>query len=390
MKKWTYKIMAIFFIVSSVSWQALGAVDCQKVYNNIDLEYNLNNKPASAKCCVDMCGGVGGLDNTGACCCGPRCAGDDPSTEPTEPQNCEEEIMCCFDEPEYYDKHPDCCELNDKYEFVASYYEDSWGDLSKLRPESQCCIKDEPKNVSGQVTKTCCEGLMGSYRNGNVWAGSSSSESGNPSSVGDGDEACCKQGYPYNYAGEMTGPCCELYGTELKFDKPDNTHEQTDLIKHCHFYEDNTLNVSACCVKGSRRLCDSNSEDEYRGAPSFICCYAAQGEVWVKVKDEGTERWEPAKGNIGTHKNIEHDSTAWKCCTTFGYRGVGATDCTPKDGVTSDFDDIDCSKVVSNYNPNYNLEHRAEATACCQDFCGSSGFIDDTGTCCCSPGCGGG
>lgn len=320
--------MAIFFIVSSVSWQALGAVDCslvthntnlsynlehkeeaanccralcgyglddsgvccclggcggaienpapepteptidcQKVYNNVDLEYNLNNKPASAKCCVSMCGGVGGIDDTGTCCCSPECAGDEPS----EPQNCDTVAMCCFDELEYYDKYPECCELNDKFVYVASYYGDT-GDNSdkgdnpnKFKPE--CCIKDAPKNTQGRVTQTCCK----------------------------------------------------FYGGRES---------------RCHFYEDDKLNESACCAKESRRLCDNSSEGGYKGAVSFICCYAEQGVVVVKGKRIHKEQ-------LYKYKNIEQDRNAWVCCKTFGYTGAGSTDCTPREGVTSDFDDGD-------------------------------------------------
>ena len=80
---------------------------------------------------------------------------------------------------------------------------------------------------------------------------------------------------------------------------------------------------------------------------------------------------------------IERNKDKWVCCTTFGYKGLGAGECSPKDGVTSDFDDkdIDCSKVVSNVDLNYNLSNRDAAAQCCRDYCG--GGIDNMGACNC-------
>lgn len=322
MKKWAYQILVILFIVNAASFPAVAEIDCNKVYTNVDLNYNLANISEASACCVSMCGGVGCIDLTGACSCSSGCS--DPI--PSERNDCDKVAMCCFDELEYYDKYPECCELNDKFEYVASYYGDERGNPDKLKPESQCCIKDAPKNTQGTVTQTCCEGLMGGYRNGNVWVGGSSSS--------DGDEVCCKQGYPNNYNGKLTKACCEFYGTELKFEKPDNTHELTGVESHCYFYEDPVTREASCCAKDSRRNCDAD-KDKYIGEyVSFNCCYAAQGVVMVNGK-------RVSKEELYKYKNIEQSRNAWVCCTTFGYTGAGATGCIPKEGVTSDFNDND-------------------------------------------------
>ena len=373
MKKWIYQILAILFVVCSASSFAVAEVDCNKVYMNVDLSYNLANKVEATACCRQMCGGIGGIDSTGSCCCSSECGEDIPP----ETESCQKETMCCFDTLESYNKNQDCCELNERHEYVASYYNDSWGDPEKLKPESQCCMKNEPKDVKGNVTQTCCEGLMGGYRNGNVWAPGSSN----------GEEACCKQGYPTNYEGKLTKPCCEYYGIELIHGKPDNTHEITESNKNCYFYEDPILKESGCCSKDHRRNCD-NSKFQYAGDLSFVCCYAAGGEIMIDDKrvPKGSitaSTITTSDGRTHIRAEIENNRSRWVCCKTFGYRGVGATECSPKDGVTSDFDDkdIDCSKVVSNVDLNYNLSNRDAAAQCCWDYCG--GGIDNMGACNC-------
>ena len=375
MKKWIYRSLTILFVTCSVTLPAAAEIDCELVYSNRDLEYNLRNKSEAAQCCRQMCGGVGGVDSSGSCCCD---CGSNPEP-PKETDGCDEEVMCCYDEPESYDKTPDCCELKgDKYEFVASYYDDDWGNSKKLKPESQCCVKDEPQNAEGKVTQTCCEGLMGSYRNGNLWVGTSGEN---------GDESCCKQGYPYNYKGEMKKSCCEYYGTEIVFGKPDNSHEATNQIEHCYFHEDVILHQTECCARDSRKTCD-NSKPGYKGELSFLCCEAAQGVV-VALKDAdipGVRAGERIPKDVWKQipPSYRFDENAWGCCVTFGYRGKGETACT-NPNITSDFDDadIDCALVVSNAQPNYNLQHREAATKCCVDNCGGSGGLDGNGVCSC-------
>ncbi len=299
------------------------------------------------------------------------------ATDLPEMQSCKKETMCCFNTLESYNQNQECCELNERYEYVASYYDDSWGDPEKLKPESQCCVKNEPKDTEGNVTQTCCEGLMGVYRNGNVWVAGSSN----------GEEDCCKQGYPTNYDSKLTKSCCEYYGLELIHGKPDNTHEITDAMKHCYFYEDVDLKETKCCAKQNRRECD-NTKPEYAGDLSFVCCYAAGGEIMIDGKRVPKASITPltittSDGRKYLRAEIENNPTRWVCCTTFGYRGVGATECSPKGGVTSDFDDIDCSLVFSNERPDYNLQHRADATKCCIDRCGGTGGISADGICSC-------
>lgn len=370
MKKWLYQTLTILFITCSAFFPAAAEIDCEKVYSNRDLEYNLANKVEATACCRHMCGGVGGIDPTGSCCCSSECGKDIPP----EMQSCKKETMCCFDTLESYNQNQECCELNDRHEYVASYYDDSWGDPEKLKPESQCCIKGEPKDTKGNVTQTCCEGLMGGYRNGNVWAPGSTN----------GEEACCKQGYPTNYEGELTKPCCEYYGIEVIHGKPDNTHE-TGANKHCYFYEDHYLNEVHCCSKGRRRECDNTKRDYAGDAISFACCYASQGTIMVEGKRVTaiSPTTITVDGTLYDRSAIESNPDKWVCCTTFGYKRFGDSECTPKDGVTSDFDDkdVDCAKVVSNVDLNYNLNNRTGAEQCCRNHCG--GGIDNMGVCNC-------
>ncbi len=244
--------------------------------------------------------------------------------------DCENCKACCYDTAEDL-KYEECCELNDKYEFVSSFTEDGI-----LKEESMCCVKDLPFQAgTTTVTETCCGGLDGTNeRNGNEWVSLVSSDTD--------ENKCCKVGTYRNYKGDLTPSCCVSYGvTEIGRD-PNNTHYvQTE--KFCAFVENPSTKETVCCAKGSSRECgagvpydptcvEEKQSPSSQGMPSKVkscnprrdmslsnnklCCLAAGGMV------------------------VEGANGSWICCTTFGVRKKGDTVCQPKDGISDDFNSI--------------------------------------------------
>ncbi len=240
---------------------------------------------------------------------------------------CEKCKACCYNTPEDL-KHQECCELNDKYEFVSSFEEDG----TTLRDQSMCCVKDLPYQAgTSTVTETCCGGLDGTNeRNGNTWVSLVPSDTD--------EDKCCKAGTYRNFKGDLTASCCVSYGVTEIGRAPDNTH-YVKTEKFCAFVQNPRTGETACCAKESSRECgagvpydpkcvikiepkrddlpakkiDCNPRKDTNLPSNKLCCLAAGGVIVEGIKG------------------------SWICCTTFGVRKIGETDCHKKDGISDDF-----------------------------------------------------